>query len=293
MSRRRSGRMNTRELNGLLSDLNLSIGGIRAVKAEILRESAERIREEWIKLANQKLGTTREGYIKAIGPVVIEGRGGADEASIEFGGGKTGALATMVEDGVNAFNMRKTLLKGQDSRVIPIRTAAPGAKSTIESGTPVDKILRRRGRSGKQLEPFLEMAKKAFARTPVNGRVKAGTVPLLQSRYSRKYHQTDILAGGRKQAGGKGYPSSLLTFRTISQQERSRRRQRSEKSLYASNWIYPNTKPGKQLWKTVSRKIDRIIGEVTKETLDRMEDQKDRLGRVHVRTAAVSKARGR
>ena len=177
---------------------------------DFLRLLAEAARSEWIRLAGNRLHTTRRDYIYGIQP--IEYRPGV--AVIQL----VGVLPNMIESGITSpIDQRMGFLgpkvpltkkhKGADGkfyRHIPFRH---GTLGTIAVGPAMGSAY---GEKAKEIGQAVYVAAKKLA--PNIESLAAGYAPKLKPR-----HTTDIYAGMRKYQSADGKHTQYKTFRTISE----------------------------------------------------------------------------
>lgn len=168
-------------------------------------------RAYWIQQAQRGLKSSRVDYIQGIQPVNRQGL----VASIDL----VGVLPNMVEQGVDGWDLRETLLQdgdpnvkrnkdGRKYRSIPFRHQTPGTQGQgggVPMGDPYKDVVENAERLGREI---YAAAKKL---RPGQG-LAEGFAPKL-----KPHHTTDIYAGmQRMQAKGKSQVH-YKTFRTISE----------------------------------------------------------------------------
>lgn len=237
-------------LIGILSD-----GLLNAV----LDDVAASARVKWIRIAQTELHSTRQDYIQAIGEIQT-GEGSREIALI-------GWLANAIENGMDAYDMRDTLLAnsshvGKDGKkfaYIPFRHGTPG--STGLAGAPMGSaeaphssssmasgsVLASLGQAVKLGKAIHQEAKKLRGSRRLGTGV--GGASLLQP-----WHKTDIYAGMKRQrkpyvnqrTGKTTTQTQYTTFRTISE------------NSDPSAWQHPGIQ-ARHFADQVAAHVDRII----------------------------------
>jgi hypothetical protein len=191
-------------------------------------------RNEWLRLANSRLRSSRRDYANGIQPVEV----GDGFAAVEL----LGELPNMVENGADPFDMHQTLLgpnvpvapagqrgkrvnkDGKFYRSIPFRHQTPGtagqgggqvmgsqwAKFSDQEMIAGLVFGKRAHQTAKRLKPTVMGPD---GKTQWGGRLREGMAAKL-----RPHHSTDIFAGMvrmQKQYPG-GNQNTYMTFRTIS-----------------------------------------------------------------------------
>ncbi len=206
-----------------------------AIVDRIVVDIAEAARNEWLRLAGNELSTTRRDYINGIQQV--KSQHGQSVISL------VGALPNAIEQGMDAVDMRDTLLgphvpvvaRGQRGkhaavsksgkwsyyRAIPFRHATPGttgavgpAMGSAYGGHDAVADAKKLGREVYKAAKKLEATRSASGqKVAYGGRLPAGLAPKL-----RPHHATDIYAGMIKsqKTYEKATQSQYTTFRTIS-----------------------------------------------------------------------------
>jgi hypothetical protein len=237
----------------------------------VLDDVATAARAKWIRLAQQQLGSSKRDYINGIQPI----SGSGNERVIVL----VGQLPNMIEQGVEAWDLRTTLLgggKGKTSRdghryrAIPFRHGTPGSKG--QAGTPMG---ARYGPQGGQSLAWASAGRMDKGQAAAMGRaihsaakrLRAGerlghdtlsgrTVVDLGRGKARQrlqvpklapWHKTDIFAG--MQRTPKKYQtatqSQYTTFRTISEAN-------------PTGWIHPGIQ-ARNLHQEVERHVETIM----------------------------------
>jgi len=125
-------------------DVDFDTSAVRALSsilgddfvAAVLDDLATGARAKWIRLASSKLNSSRSDYLEGISEVEY----GNDSRTISL----TGWLPNAIEEGIDSFDMRKTLLgdsptskpakvskSGHKYKSIPFRHATPGTKGAV------------------------------------------------------------------------------------------------------------------------------------------------------------------
>ncbi len=191
-------------------------------------------RAEWIRLAGERLSSSRRDYVQGIQQVVVQG----STASIAL----VGRLPNMIEQGHGPFDMHDTLLgpdvpvvpfgsgmKGKHARaeggfwrVVPFRHQTPGSIGQ-GGGTPMGNPYQGHSAvsdAAKLGKAVHRAAKKLAAtkggpgeKTQWGGRLPEGLAPKL-----KPHHTTDIYAGMVRveKTYEKATQSTYMTFRAIS-----------------------------------------------------------------------------
>jgi hypothetical protein len=103
---------------------------IQSVIADVMSGA----RDKWVKLAGERLHSTRRDYINGIQEVEVEGL----SASVSL----VGQLPNMVEVGIDAFDMHDTLL-GPNVPVVPAGSGLRGKHNILDKkGMPTGKFWR-------------------------------------------------------------------------------------------------------------------------------------------------------
>jgi hypothetical protein len=202
----------------------------------VLYDLASGARDFWLKRAGEKLHTTLRDYVDGIQEVEVE-PGRVTVALV-------GALANMIEDGAQPYDMHDTLLgpsvplagpgqrgkrvnkAGQFYRSIPFRHQVPGTLGK-GGGAVMGSQYFRNSPMAKQLQAELGKAihKAAKKLAPTSGMPGAptswgGRLPPGVAGVSKlkPHHTTDIYAGMVRQVKtyGKATQATYTTFRTIS-----------------------------------------------------------------------------
>jgi hypothetical protein len=219
--------------------------------AAVLDDLAASARAKWITIAQRTLHSSKRDYIDSISEVMVEGSDdmGVMMRSIEL----TGWLANAVEQGIDGYDLRETLLggdkpgvklnkDGKKYRSIPFRHGTPGSQG--QAGVPMG---ARMGPQHSQSMAFaasgvMEKGQAAALGRAIYKRAEAlqagkrlgnsksgtGFVPLRMGKTKTTvlhvpklapWHKTDIYAGMKKET--KTYKtatqSQYMTFRTISE----------------------------------------------------------------------------
>jgi hypothetical protein len=250
----------------VIADVNMGIMlaalADKDVVASVLEDVMTGARNEWIKLAQTKLNSSRRDYINGIQEVVVE----KFSASVTL----LGLMPNYVENGMSPFNMHSTLLgpdvpvvpwgsgqKGKHARkdggfyrVIPFRHQTPG---TIGQGGGAPMGTQYAGMLGQSVAASLgkkihEAAKALKPTTSEPGkatqwgeRLPEGLAPKLKST-----HTTDIYSGMVRQE--KKYESATqstyATFRVISDGQ-------------PDKWMHPGIEPA-HLADDVEKYLDKV-----------------------------------
>jgi hypothetical protein len=203
------------------------------IRKQIARNIMEGARAKLIKMAGEKLHSTRMDYIQGIQPLEDEG----DAISLVI----VGALPLMVEEGWDARQLHETLLHNPNANQASIKTTANGAKyrsipfrhktpgAGKQGGQPMGSQFAAIGAGSRQapktvLKDTASLGKaihKEAKKLKGKQRLPEGLAPKL-----RKKHSTDIFAGMKvnmqpvqKKGGAPGQVShqrTYTTFRTIS-----------------------------------------------------------------------------
>ncbi len=171
----------------------------------ISRNLAERARDEWIRAAQRELVTSRAAYVEAIQPIADDGR--AVVVAL-----KGSLLAQMVERGASSYQLQKTLLQGEKSRVIPFRFSGAGTR-----GTSAPVLGAAYGPGGGSRAPHVELdpvvlgrkIQRAINKLPKGHSLRPHLAPKL-----RPHHNADLFAGLRRE--GAARHGQYRTYRTIS-----------------------------------------------------------------------------
>jgi hypothetical protein len=263
-----------------IADITLDVpdflleGLTEADMVAVLENVANAARAKWIKLAGEKLFTTRRDYLRGIQQVeVLPG--------VQVGVALLGVLPNIVENGMEETDLRDTLLgpnvpvappgqkgkrqskykkgpmKGKPKpgafhRAIPFRHATPGTSGAVgmpmgaayaghDAGGDSKKLGRKVYRAAKKLE---STKGKPGGEVAYGGRLPEGMAPLL-----RPWHATDIYSGMIREE--KTYEQATqyqyFTFRTIS----------TEVRRGPQHWIRPATE-GVRLAEEVSSFVGSI-----------------------------------
>lgn len=208
----------------------------------ILRDLGDGARQEVVRLAHERLGTTTDDYVDGLSAVDYKvnqgGDGGTAVLSLQ------GQLPNMIERGWPGGDMKPFLLAGRNARptkdggrmnVVPFRHGTPGTsgRNFPEMGSAYQKrfVLRPGGDSGVTGHLTREAAKKLGRKihekaqelgattkhpegeTEWGDRLKPGLAPVL-----RPHHKTDIYAGmvRKERTYKKATQPTYVTFRTVS-----------------------------------------------------------------------------
>ena len=251
---------------------------IRSLSANIidpmLRDIAESVRDKWVRMAAEKLVTSRGDYTRGIQPVEYS----PGQAIITL----VGVMPLLIEKGMKQQDMHKTLLgpkvptvpmgqrgahaskDGGRYRAIPFRHATPGSIGL--AGQPMGQVSSsfrgtEQGEEIKALAKDVYEAAKALdaSRTsPYSGKTHWGgrlnTEPLNVPKL-KAIHSTDIYSGmvRMEKEYQTGTQNQYATFRTIATGPDGNAR-------VPGKWIRPAT-PGVHLVKQVSqyaRKITKL-----------------------------------
>jgi len=240
------------ELNSLVPTL-LARFGSPAVLETILDHTAAGARAQWIRVARQRLGSSRHDYIRGIQEV--EREEGARVISL------VGWLANAIEQGLPSFDMRTTLLSGKSRLTkvgkdgkryghVPFRHGTPASGGG--GGTPMGRAYGpvgddSRGVGGvvgsddaKSMGARVYAAAKTLSATKTHtytsarsrgsitetkwgGRLQEGLAPKLHER-----HATDIFSGmvRERHTYDRATQTKFMTWRTISERT-------------GTGWIHP------------------------------------------------------
>lgn len=202
----------------------------QAIVTVALQNLAEAARAEWIRLAGERLFSTRRDYIRGIQPVAM----GDGTATITLLGG----LPNLTENGMPETDLHNTLLgpnvpvvgrggRGKHAskvggyyRAIPFRHAGPGSGAAVGQAMGKPYAGSAAVADSKALGKAIYKAAKALSATTSKPggpttwgeRLPPGLAPLLQP-----YHATDIYAGMAREEKTyrKATQSQYMTFRTI------------------------------------------------------------------------------
>jgi len=204
----------------------------------VLDDVAAAARAKWIQLARSELFSSKRDYIDGIQPVAGEG----NERFIAL----VGQLPNMIEQGVEAYDLRDTLLgpnaknvrtskSGGRYRPIPFRHGTPDSQGQV--GTPMgsrygpqgsqslawsSKGLMSSGEAAQLGKAVYKAAKALKGRARLGGKSGQTTVAkgksMIQVPKLAPWHSTDIYAGMKKvrKRYEKATQSQYITFRTIS-----------------------------------------------------------------------------
>jgi hypothetical protein len=255
------------DLQGLLPPSFLALLDDSFVTA-VLDDVASSARARWIRLAQQRLTSSKRAYIDGIQP--IEGRG------LERNIALVGWLPNAVENGLDSYDLRATLLKedqsgvrkskaGKKYRAVPFRHGTPGSQG--QAGMPMG---MRYGPQGAQslahaAEGLMDKGSAAALGKAVYGQAKRlqrqeslGDTVRGRRRtyfYDRRrdvnvavpklapHHSTDIFAGMRRT--GAGRHTQYMTFRTISEAN-------------PEGWIHPGMM-ARNLHKEVEAHVQKLV----------------------------------
>jgi hypothetical protein len=237
----------------------------------VLDDVAALARAKWIKLAQQKLSSSKRDYIDGI--QAVSGSGGERQIVL------AGVLPNMVERGIDAYDMRETLLgegkgkraaDGSRYRAIPFRHSTPGGRGQAgaEMGSqygPAPELSRAlRGRmegmssdrlgkaiydQAKKLRGGRRLGRRTMVQVPGQGQM---AVPKLAP-----HHSTDIFAGMQRsrKTYARATQSKYTTFRTISDKT-------------TEGWIHPGI-TGRGLAAEVEQHTERLVADVLSSALNR------------------------
>ena len=218
----------------------------------VLSDIADGARANWIRVAQRELGSSKEDYIQGIQPVAVE-----DNARVIV---LVGWMPNSVENGLDSFDMRETLLGGHSALTrrakdghlyghVPFRHGTPeskggggspmgraygptaehslaqgnvmGATAAADLGKKVYEAAKRL--SATRTTQHASEASAAMTTTRWGGRLPPGMAPKLAA-----HHKTDIYAGmvRVRHTYAKTTQTQYRTFRTISQ-------------AVPSGWIHP------------------------------------------------------
>jgi len=261
--------MITIDLNELLPAEAIVPTGPEFVEA-ILDDVAALARARWIRLAQTQLHSSKRDYINGIQEV--SGKGGERWITL------LGRLPNMVEQGIDGWDLRETLLgegKGKVSkdghryRAIPFRHGTPGSQG--QAGTPVglrygpqgpqSRAWAAQGHVGEGMAAQLGQAVYAQAkrlrgqrRLPNRTYVDLGHLPGGHKRVAvpllAPWHSTDIYAGMKRTE--KKYrvatQGQYTTFRMISEAN-------------PTGWIHPGI-TARNLHQQVEREVSGLLTQV-------------------------------
>ncbi len=204
----------------------------RSMMQHALRLTAEASRQEWVRIARQRLRTTAKTYISSIGPVEM-GRG---TATIRLRGDTPGGkLANALEQGAGPFDLKRGLLK------------SPKVSHTKEGNKPYIHVpfqLKTPGGGARGAEPSV-MPRSIYRLASQLGVGEQMKLPKKYEDYGIKTRLSpDIARWGHytwktspyqgitrtQTVGGAHLPagkSAYMTFRTVS------------KNSDPSSWIHP------------------------------------------------------
>lgn len=236
----------------------------------VLDDVATAARAKWIRLAQQQLGQSKRDYIDGIQPI----QGSAGERSIVL----LGVFPNMVEQGVDAWDLRKTLLgpgkgkqgaDGKRYRAIPFRHGTPGSKG--QGGTPMG---TRYGPQGGQSLAWAaeghmdkgqaaELGKRVYdAAKRLRGGKRLQTTQdrnqqvrgksMIQVPKLAPWHKTDIFSGMQRtrKTYQQATQSKYVTFRTISENN-------------PIGWIHPGIRA-----RMLHRQVEQHIGDLMSKTVE-------------------------
>jgi hypothetical protein len=218
---------------------------------QVVANIAEGARHEWIRLAGERLKTSRRDYIGSIQPVVH--RPGVAVITL------VGQPANLIEHGSPEVDLRDWLLgpnvpeapfgqkgkrrakAGHFYRAVPFRHGVPGTGGAVGQamGDPYSGVVKDAGALGRAVYGQAKSLKPGEA-LPAHMRYRRGkkVVPKL-----RKHHKTDIYAGMRRlrAAYQVAVQSQYTTFRTISENVGPVQGTDKSGSPALVGWIRPRT----------------------------------------------------
>lgn len=220
---------------------------------QILSLTANAAREEWIKLARQKLRSSASAYISSIGPVEL----GRNQAVIRLRKDTPeGRFANAIEQGTGPYDLKKGLLKGPKAKQtidgkpythVPFQLKTPGSGVSGPSPPVMPRSIYRMasqmgiGQQMKLPQKYEDYGIKTRLSADVS---KWGHYTWKTSPYQGIIRTQTVR--GQPVAGGK---SAYVTIRTV-----------SKKSDPAS-WIHPGFR-AKNLIEEASNKLEQIFPEV-------------------------------
>lgn len=235
-------------LSGLAPTLLQHIADDPELVESVLDNLAEGARLKWISSARRELGASRDAYIDGIQSV--EARPGVRILTL------VGWLPNAIENGIEAFDLRETLLSGTSRLAkvsadghryghVPFRHGTPG--SAGKTGKPMGRAYGPTGEHGlghgnvMPAEHAADMGSRVYkaakrlaattrppgGKTRWGGRLPAGMAPKLAS-----HHKTDIFAGMTRvrHTYKRATQTKFMTFRTISEKN-------------PEGWMHPGIKP--------------------------------------------------
>lgn len=248
-----------------------------------VRRLAHLARTEVVRLAKQRLHTSQAKYVKGIQPVEFRVMSGHATGVIYL----TGAFPNMVEDGVDPYDLRKTLLKpggkvrrsakGHMYRAIPFRhagptssgrqTAAVGQAYTSEGQRETSRAFRGRMTQAEARTMGRAVWRRAQKLAPTTGtpggRVQyggqldtdgiAGASETLRARHAAPIYQGMIR---QQKTYEKATQSTYMTFRMISNNPDTVREDDGGR-----NWMHPGIE-ARGLFKAADEYVQRIAGAI-------------------------------
>jgi hypothetical protein len=170
----------------------------------------------WLSLANQRLHRTREAYLAGLSPPVLTSSATKKGETISATISLVGQVPNYVENGLEAYDMRSTHLKGRTSRVIRFDYVLPGAQASAQA-SPLGAAYR--GMLG-------AAGAKRLGRAVAQESLRRGGTALPAgvggAQRLRPFHKSDLyhgLVASELSASGAVGPAgapTFSTFRTIS-----------------------------------------------------------------------------
>lgn len=261
------------DLRELLPEGFLAMLGDEFTEA-VLDDLAAGARAKWIRLAQQRLHASKQDYIQGIQPVT----GQAGERTITL----LGQLPNMIEQGVDMWDLRKTLLgegkgkmsaEGKRYRAIPFRHGTPGSKGAV--GAPMGPRYGPQGDmsrahvfsegGGMDSGQAAELGKRVYAAAKaLRGKKRLKTTEgtpkgksMIQVPKLAPHHTTSIYSGMQRvrKEYREATQSKYVTFRTISEAN-------------PEGWIHPGIK-ARNIHRDVEAHINEIMAKVVSTALRR------------------------
>lgn len=222
---------------------------LKSSMQQVLLLTAQAARQEWIRVARQRLRSTAKAYISAIGPVEIT----RNVATVRLRNDTPeGKLANALEEGTGPYDLKKGLLRspkvkrtkeGKPYIHVPFQLKTPGGGARGPSPPvmprPIYRLASQLG-AGQQMK-----LPKKYEDYGIKTRLSADLQKWGHYTWKASPYQGIVKAP----LGGGGGKSTYMTFRTVS------------KNSDPSSWIHPGFK-ARGCIEEAAKSIDKIFGDV-------------------------------
>lgn len=222
---------------------------LKNIAQQALLLTAQAARQEWVRIARQRLRSTARGYISSIGPVEIN----RNMATIRLRSNTPeGKLANALEDGASPYDLKKGLLRsskvkrtkdGKPYIHVPFQLKTPGGGARGSEPSVMPRSIYRMASQMGIGQP-MKLPKK-YEDYGIKTRLSADIEKWGHYTWKASPYQGIV----KTPSGGGGGKSTYHTFRTVS------------KNSDPSSWIHPGFRKLGAI-EQASQKVEQIFAEV-------------------------------